>query len=59
MKKIGLLVLTLIGLFLIAGAANMACETPDIIEGLKACTTQIVIGAVLLIPAAWKVVTNR
>lgn len=59
MKKIGLLVLTLIGLVLIAGAANMASETPDIVEGLKACTTQIIIGAVLLIPGLWKVVTNR
>lgn len=58
MKKIGLLVLTLIGLFLLAGAANTAGETPDIIDGLRACTTQIVIGAVLLVPAAWKVVTN-
>ena len=59
MKKIALLVLTLIGLFLIAGAANMACETPNIVEGLRACTTQIVIGAILLLPGLWKVVTNR
>lgn len=59
MKKIALLVLTLIGLFLLGGAANMAGETADVIEGLKACTMQIIAGAILLIPAAWKVVTNR
>lgn len=59
MKKAALYLLTLIGLFLIAGAANTAGETPDIMEGLKACATQIVIGAVLLIPGLWKAVTNR
>lgn len=59
MKRIGLYLLTLIGLFLLAGAANIACETPDIIEGLRACTTQIIAGAILLLPGLWKVVTNR
>lgn len=59
MKKTAIYLLTLIGLFLLAGAANMASEAPDIMEGVRACTTQIIAGAILLIPGAWKAVTNR
>lgn len=59
MKKILVLAATVAGLFLLGGAASMACETPDIIEGLRACTTQIIAGAILMIPGLWKVVANR
>lgn len=62
MKKIDLLIgaLALVALVLILGAVGTLQETPgDVWQILATMKIQLIAAGILLIPAAWKAVTNR
>ena len=61
MKKVDVLAgaLALIAVILLLGVVGTLQETPgNVVEILKTCTTQIIIAAILLIPAVVRGVTR-